>query len=150
MPNEDLNPYEVTKDLLRSAYTGDTLNNMIHKMGALRAKKDKLEDELKGVNAEYDLLRLELIPTKMEQEGVERIVVAGVGRVSLTGDLYVKVSDQEQFHHWLHDRNLGDLIKETVAPSTLKAFVKGRIKDSKELPPMLDIKPFTRAAITKG
>jgi hypothetical protein len=65
--------------------------------------------------------------------------------------MYVRVTDQQHFYEWLESNNLGDLIKPTVASSTLKAFVKNRIKAGKDLPDaVLKVTPFTRASITKA
>jgi hypothetical protein len=110
-----------------------------------------VEEELKELNASYDVLRIELVPGKMEEEGIEKITYEGIGRVSLTGDMQVKVTEQDNFFEWLEGHNLQDLIKRAVPPSTLKAFVKDRIKAGKEIPDnFLRVHPFTRASITKA
>ena len=113
---------------------------------------DWLEQLGKYMNAEYDQLRMIAIPEAMEKEGLESpLNVAGVGRVSLTGDLFVSVGDKDGFYAWLRKNKMGDVITEGINPSTLKAWVKARIAGAKPYPTdFLKVTPFTRASITKA
>lgn len=153
MSDDGSNPVDDRKQQYRDEYAGLDLLTMIAKMKEVSAIKEKQEDKLKNINAAYDVLRLELIPAKMEEEGIERLSVAGIGRVSLTGDMYVSTRKDhiEEFYGWLRDSGLGDLIQETVNSSTLKAFVKKRIQAGEPVPEdFVKVTPFTRASITKG
>jgi len=147
--SEDINPHYERLEKYRVTHAGKGLAQLAEAMDDARNRKAELEERLKEVNAEFDVLRLELVPGVMEADGIERAVVSGVGRVTLTGDMHVRVSDLPTFYEWLHENGLQDLIKETVAPATLKAFAKGRIKEGKELPESVSVSPFTRASITK-
>lgn len=148
---EEKNAHQMRIDDARKKYAGLTLHNLVKAMQEVRTQKDELEERLKWVNADYDTLRIELIPAKMEEDGVERISYEGIGRVSLTGDMNVRIKDKAGYFNWLRTNKLGDLIVETVNSSTLKAWVKNRIKGGKPVPEdLLDVKPFTRASITKG
>lgn len=139
------------KEEYRSAYKDLPLVELVRAMNVLRANKEAREEDLKEINAAYDVLRLELIPAKMEEEGIERITVEGVGRVSLTADLYVSIRDKTGFFDWLKKNKLGDLIRPQVPSSTLKAFVKGRLIKGTPVPEsMVKVTPFTRASITKA
>jgi hypothetical protein len=134
-------------------YDDLTLNQLISAMATLSKAKEDAEDVLKRINAEYDFLRITKIPTKMEDEGVDRISITGVGRVSLTADMHVSVKAdmKEKFYEWLHDNGRENLITETVNASTLKAAVKQMYKAGEEVPEdLLNVSPFTRASITKG
>lgn len=123
-------------------------------MHKVRTKKDKLEDELKEVNAEYDVMRIELLPTLMEDAGLENFRMAGLGRVQLTGDIFVSTREgaKAELHKWLEGENLQDLITEGVNASTLRASIKERIKAGKPLPPegVVRVTPYTRASIVKA
>lgn len=148
------NPIELRKKEFRSRYKTNTdLIKLAKVMKAVQDTKERLEEELKMVNAEFDVLRLEIIPSAMENKGLENFTVEGLGRVGLTSDMYVKVASgaQPKLFAWLRKRKLGDLIQETVNSSTLKAFVKGRIETGKDIPKdLVKVTPFTRASITKG
>jgi hypothetical protein len=55
-----------------------------------------------------------------------------------------------EFFDWLRDNGRGDLLQENINPSTLKATVKGLVKNGEEIPEdLLNVSPFTRASITK-
>lgn len=127
--------------------------DIVRAMAELRAQKDELEEKLKLINVEYDYIRLQRLPEKMEEEGIQGLKVDGVGRVSLRGDIYVSVlaDNREVFHTWLRDTNRGDLIKDTVNASTLKASVKEWIKRGEEIPEeLIKVTPFTMSVITKS
>lgn len=136
-----------------SQYDNLTLVQLIEEMSRVQKAKESIEDNLKGLNRVFDYLRITKVPTKMEEDGVDRITVAGVGRVSLTADMHVSVKAdmKEKFYEWLRDNGRGDLLQETVNASTLKAAVKGMYKNGEEIPDtMLNVSPFTRASITKA
>jgi hypothetical protein len=124
----------------------------IRAMAELRARKDALEEQSKAIGAEYDYLRLEYVPERMEQEGIQNMKVDGVGKVSLRGDLYVSVlaDNRDAFHEWLRETGRGDLIRDTVNASTLKAAAKDWIRSGEELPEsLIKVTPYTQAVITK-
>lgn len=141
------------KDEWRSLYTTTDLLACVHAMAAVKAEKEGLEEQLGEVNAHYDVLRMEVVPQKMEEGGHEMLKIKGIGRVTLTGDLFVstKKGAGGGLIAWFRKNKLGDIIKDTINSSTLKAFVKGRMKDGKPYPEeFLNITPVTRASITKG
>lgn len=151
--NEAMGVFEAAKAEARDKYNKLSLHDMAKAMKAKAAEKEELEEKLKAINAHYDVLRFEAIPSKMEEDGVENVRYEGIGRISLTADALVSVKggEKDNLFVWLKKHKLGDLIQEGVNPSTLKAFVKGRIKDGKEYPSeLLNVTPITRASITKA
>ena len=136
-----------------SQYDSISVVDLVTAMAALQKHKEDLEDSLKAVNKEFDFLRITKIPGQMEDEGIDRITVNGVGRVSLTADMHVSVKAEKkaEFFDWLRDNGRGDLLQENINPSTLKATVKGLVKNGEEIPEdLLNVSPFTRASITKS
>lgn len=135
-----------------SHYDEMSVVDLVTAMATLQKSKESLEDSLKAINKEFDFLRITKIPGKMEDEGIDRITVSGIGRVSLTADMHVSVKAEKkaEFFDWLRDNGRGDLLQENINPSTLKATVKGLVKNGEELPEhLLNVSPFTRASITK-
>jgi hypothetical protein len=135
-----------------SKYDNITLVGLVTAMSSIQSMKEVLEEQLKIVNKEFDFLRITKIPSKMEEDGVDRINVTGIGRVSLTADMHVSVkADQKpEFFVWLKDNGRGDLLQENINPSTLKAAVKKMFRDGEEVPDqLLNVSPFTRASITR-
>lgn len=147
---EDINDFDKAKAEARKSYNSLTLREMVEKMKEFGEAKEDLEAQLKIVNAHYDVLRMEIIPEKMDNDGVENVKYDGIGRISLTADMFVATADKEGLFNWFKTNGLEDLIQPTVNASTLKAFVKRRIVDGKEYPTeFLRVTPFTRASITK-
>lgn len=149
--DEATTDFEQAKMTAREEYGTLSLHALADLMKVMREEKDEVEARLKIINAKYDVLRLESIPNKMDEEGVERVSYEGIGRVGLTADIYVSVADKPGLYEWLEDNGFRDLIQPVVNASTLKAFIKGRMRDGKEFPAeYVNVTPFTRASITKG
>jgi len=128
------------------------LVELVHAMSTTQNRKEALEDQLKIINREFDFLRITKVPSKMEEDGVDRINVTGIGRVSLTADMHVSVKAEQksEFFVWLKDNGRGDLLQENINPSTLKAAVKKMFREGEEVPDqLLNVSPFTRASITR-
>ena len=151
---DEIDPQESRKAVYRAKYGGvSDIATLARAMQAVKQQKEKMEDDLKLLNAEFDVLRLEIIPNCCEDQGVEGMKIEGVGRLGLTADMNVSVKSgmKEQLFAWFKKSRLGDLIQPTVNASTLKAFVKDRVKAGKPIPDdLLNVNPFTRASITKG
>lgn len=133
-------------------YDSMSLVDLVHAMSTTQNRKETLEDQLKIINREFDFLRITKVPSKMEEDGVDRINVTGIGRVSLTADMHVSVKAEQksEFFVWLKDNGRGDLLQENINPSTLKAAVKKMFRDGEEVPDqLLNVSPFTRASITR-
>ena len=145
MTEEVINEFE-------AKFKGMNTKEVITYMNDLAGEKGCIEEQLKGVNAEYDYLRLNLIPSRFEEEGIENITIEGIGRVSLTGDMHVSVlaENREKMYEWLDNIGKDSLITKTVNASTLKAAVKAMIRAGEEIPEdFIKVTPFTRASITR-
>lgn len=150
--DEELGLFEQAKAYAREYYSTFTIQELALAMKEKQASKEEVETQLKKINADLDVLRFEKIPEKMDEEGIERITVTGVGRISLTGDMLVSTKSgmKEALFRWLDDNGLQDIIQPSINASTLKAFIKGRMKNGEEVPEdCLNITPITRASITK-
>jgi hypothetical protein len=138
--------------VFRDKHKGKDLKALVVAMHETQRRKEAVEADLKNINAEFDVLRFELIPERMDSDGVERVSYDGIGRVALTGDIRTQVaaSAVPDLIQWFRKNKMGDLVKAVVMPSTLKAWVKGRIKEGKPYPDdLVKVTPITRASITK-
>lgn len=138
----------------REKYKGITdIAHLVREMKRVQDAKVAADEVAKEWNAEFDVLRLEILPTVCEDQGVEGMRVEGIGRLNLTADLYVSVKSgqKEGWFGWLKKNKLSDLIVPSVNASTLKAWAKDRIKKGKPVPDeFLNVTPYQRASITKG
>lgn len=153
MDGGDLGLFEQAKKDARDGLKGKSLRVLVEHQAEYAARKEDLENQLKVVNGFYDVIRMELVPEAMEEAGIENIRYDDIGRVSITADVMVSVKggQKDGLFAWFKGHKLGDLIQPAVNSSTLKAFVKRRIKEGKEYPiDMLNVTPIQRASITKG
>lgn len=124
----------------------------VEKMKELRGTLDAIKAQKTLHQADFDALRLHIIPALMDEDGITNVTFDEVGRVTLTGDVYASIPapKAEMAFKWLRDNNHGGLIKETVNSGTLKAFIKNQIKKGEEIPDdIFKVTPYSRATITK-
>lgn len=128
-----------------------TLEELTQRYLDLRSQKEDLEIQLAEVNKEFDKLRLQDIPSMMEEMNVKNVTFDGIGRLGLTADLYVTCpTDQKpELYEWLRANGYESLVVDYVHPSTLKAFAKERIQQAQALPEIVTVTPFMRASVTK-
>lgn len=130
---------------------GCSLNEGVYLQRDLRDLNDKAEELKTALGKVYDWSRTALVPDLMESNGVELVKLEGVGRVSLTSDLSASMPDKAAGYAWLIENEAGDLITETVNSSTLKAWLRRRMKDGLDVPEdIFKISMFTRSTITKA
>lgn len=123
----------------------------VHVMAALKTLYERTDEVKKAVGKAYDHVRVLVLPTKMDAEGIDGMTVAGIGRVSITGDIHTSMVDREAAFLWLEENGHGDVIQETVNASTLKALLRKRLREGQEIPETLfKVSPFDRASITKA
>jgi hypothetical protein len=134
----------------------EALAALIDEALELQGVIDSYEESLKAAKARFDLLRKTLIPDAMRHAKI--VDASGHGKVShhsgarihLRHDLnaYVLAADKPSLIHWLKKEGHGDLVREEVHHSTLKAFCKERIENRATLPPQVKTSPETVAVIT--
>lgn len=117
-----------------------------------------LSQQKKEAQAEFDYLRLHVIPEQMGEQEISSINIKGTGRLGLTLDAYVTVlaENRQGFYNWLEENGHGGIIAPYAQPSTVKAWAKDMAKrdaegeEGCELPEdLIKVEPFYRAAVTK-
>jgi hypothetical protein len=126
---------------------------LVRAMNKIREQKDALELELKETNREFEFLSKVKIPEAFENDKIKNLSVEDIGRISLRTDIYasIKAGHKEEALRWLSDIGSENLIQPTVNSSTLKAFLKGRIRNGEDTPEeFFNITPYQQAVITKA
>jgi len=122
-------------------------------MKTVRTDLDAADTVKKALQKRFDFLRLQVIPTAMEDEGLGSFNLDGIGRIGLTSDIYASIvsGKKKEAYQWLEDNQHGDLIQPTVNASSLKAAIKQILKKGEEVLPeeLFKVTPFSRASITK-
>lgn len=122
-------------------------------MRVFRDAKDAIDIVDKEITRRWDFLRLVRMPAQCEEEDIENVRIAGVGRIDLRPDIYASIlpGRKQDAFRWLQDNGRGDTVQETVNSSTLKAMLKKMVKDGEEYPEeIFKVTPFTMAALTRA
>ena len=119
----------------------------------LKAKLEEASVIKAGFQSEYDFLSMNVIPDRMDEEKIKNMKIEGVGRLQTSSDIRCSVpaANREAVQEWLMEHGHGSMVSPSVNASTLKAFVKERMKEGKEWPEhLLTVMPYSRATVVKG
>ena len=127
-----------------------------NEMEEIRNQLDVLKDEKKEVTIRYDELRFTVIPDLMQEVG---IVSDGRGSftnsqgalINLRTDLHAgyKKDEESKIFKWLRESKMGDVIRETVHPSTFKSLIREQVADGKVLPEFVRVHYETSAMLRR-
>jgi hypothetical protein len=134
-------------------YEEADLRSLAEEMQRLAEELDLISQKKTSLQKQYDKIRLEVIPRRMEDEGIDSIKLSGIGNVMVTDDVYASIPADmaAEAMQWLNDHGHGGLVKNTVNPSTLKAFAKKMIREGEPLPEeFFKVTPFSRASIRQA
>ncbi len=95
-----------------------------------KAELDKESKEKEQIMKEAGARLLEIFDSKT----ITQIKFEELGTFFIKPSAFPKVEDQEKFYKWLRATNQDSIIKETVHPQTLRAFVKERIEKAEPMP----------------
>ncbi len=116
----------------------------------LRNQIKALDDAKKEVQREFDEVRNQLLPTLLEDAGMDSARVTGVGTVALYDMLNIQIYDKDTGYGWLREHDHGDIIVDYIHPSTLKGWAKEMLKKGEEIPEdVFNLNTFTQARVTK-
>lgn len=142
MSEERTSPYPEFDDL--------TIPQLATAMKGIQQELEASKEITTSLQKRYDYIRKNLLPEKMENEGIASVKIVGVGRISLRPEAYTQTMDAKELLRWMIANGFEDLIKETINPSTLKAFAKEQVKKGEPLPPeeVFKFTPFMMATIS--
>lgn len=178
---DDLNP-EAPADQAKiwyEQYKDQSYKDLALRMNELKRIAGDAETAMKAAAAEFDIIRLRVVPERFLKDGMTSLRLDGIGRLGLTSDAYCTVipGHKPDLLEWLKsDPENAMLVKEDINPSTLKSLVKTMAERHKELQGEVDLEaelagvekseedltefervvkfvnytPFLRASVTKG
>ena len=119
-------------------------------MAQVKERLEEAKTVKTGLQKKFDHLRLIMIPNAMDEEDITNVTFEGIGRVTLTSDVYASIVNKVDAFKWLQENNHGGLIQPTVNASSLKAMIKDGLKKAEIFPEdLFKVTPFSRASITK-
>jgi len=118
----------------------------------LRGIHDEFDRVLKPLNDLLEKLRIEVVPSKFENEGITSFTLDTGHRVTVSDRLTVTIppENKPQAFAWLKKHKLGDLIIQTVNSQTLAAAARKRIEEGLDLPEKIfNVNTVPMTSITK-
>jgi len=108
------------------------------KLVILRDRKKELEDELKEVNSDITETEEQLVAAMVEEE-MQNFTRNG-RQFILTSRTYASAKSgmMTAICVWMKENGLGDMVKESVHPQTLQAWVKEQLEEVGALPEELE------------
>ena len=110
------------------------------------------ETGLKALKADLQLIQEEVLPAKMEADGMTSIAVKGIGRLTVAPQFRasVKATHKHLMQEWLKEHGFIELVQETINSSTLKAWVKEQMEAGNDVPTdYLNLHSFDTVTLTK-
>lgn len=96
----------------------------------LKTGYDELDKARKRIYASLDKMNKQVIPTKLEASGVDKIQIPELARSFYISTKYsASMPDREVGYAWLRDNGYGDVIGETVNAGTLASLCKSMVLD---------------------
>ena len=137
---------------LKASFDRMTIAEVVREFHGQGEIVDSLSAKLKREKELYDFIAKDYLPERMDSEHVSVIKVDGIGRLQKRGEVAVNVtkSRREELHDFLRENGYGDLISETVAPQTLKSWVKEQMTNGIEVPDSINVHSYQVASIVKS
>jgi hypothetical protein len=130
-----------------------SIKTLAERMVSIKSDLETAKKVVAELQKEFDSIRKFELPEAMEAEGMESTRLPNIGTVSMRTDAYagIKGGCQDEAYQWLRDNGFGDLIKDFVHSSTLKAFLKEQFREGEQPPEsMFSFSPYSYVAITKS
>lgn len=129
-----------------------TVVQLAGELRKLKELKEAMEEDLKETNKFIEEITKQILPEKMDDQGISNIKIDGVGRITLRGEVYASIlaANRDAAYQWLRDTGRASLISNTVNASSLKAACKEWLKNGEEIPgDLIKVTPVTVAVLTR-
>jgi len=95
------------------------LSKLIQKQLDLDSEIENMEETLKDMKRERDILSSETIPTKMQELGINETIMKDGSKVTVKEGFHCRIpkAKEEEALQYLKDNDLGDIIKNQVSTS---------------------------------
>lgn len=97
----------------------DSLSKLIQRQLDLDVEIENIEETLKEIKREREVLSSETIPSKMQELGIDETTMKDGSKVTVKEAFHCKIPLEkiEEAHDYLRNNDLGDIIKNKVATS---------------------------------
>jgi hypothetical protein len=143
----------LTFESKHESYESMSIPELAIELKRLKEELDKFDRIKKTYQGAYDYLSISVLPERMDEEDIDTMKIANVGRLQTSADIRCNIpaANKEKVQEWLKENGHGSMVKAEINASTFKAFVKERIKEGKEYPDdLIKVDPYTRATVVKA
>lgn len=136
-----------------SDYATMKVSQLAAHLKTLKGLKDEVKALHTAIQDEYEYLSINILPERMDDDGIETLTIKGVGRLQSAPDIRCNVpaANKEALQQWLIEAGFESMVNPDVNSSTLKAFVKECMANGSPYPQeLLKVTPFTRASVIKS
>jgi len=139
-------------NMLIEDFANADIKGLAEQFKILQARYNDAKAASALIYAEFELLRKQILPTRMDEMGISTVNIKGVGRIQISNQLSAKQIDKFALQEWLKDNGHGDIVAETVNASTLGAFIKAQIGEGEPIPDdsMVQISTYEVASVVKA
>lgn len=139
-------------DNLRDELEAMALPDLAKELVKAKSVLESIKADEKKAQSYVDYIAKELLPDRMDQEGISSVKFEGIGRLQKSAQIQcsVRKDDKNSLHEFLREHGYGDMISETVHPSTLKAWAKELITDGIEVPEQVNVHHYQVATVVKA
>lgn len=115
---------------------GDLILTLGKELFKAKAEKEKLEEALSAINERIKQLATVDLAKLMEDAGVEKQTIKGLGTIYLGSDFYASVlkEDRPKLYDWMREHGHGDIVQDYVFPQTLTAFMREQLGANNPVP----------------
>lgn len=134
-------------------YEQHTVVEMATRLKELKTQLEQASAIKTHIQKAYDYLSISVLPDRMDEEKIKTLKIIDVGRLQAKPDIRCNVlaKNREAMKQWLTDNGHGSMVSSTINSSSLKAFIKERIKEEKPYPEdLLNVEAYSRATVVKG
>ena len=112
------------------------LESVVKELRRLKDRKEALAAEESEINKQITLIEQSKLPAMMEEAGITKFQVPGIGSVGVKNEtfIYVAADNRAKLHETLRRQGNGSLITETVNHQTLQSFVKEQLAAGNSVP----------------
>lgn len=137
--NDEMEDQGPARNPAYNKYDGMTLVQLGEAMVEVGQRLEAAKEIKTSLEKEYEFIRTVKIPPALDESGMKNFRLDSGKGIRVQDEVFVslKAENFPDMKVWLQEVGDDAIIKETINPSTLKAYVTGKIKDGKEYPASL-------------
>lgn len=93
----------------------------VEELRRMKELKEQKNEDLKALNAAIELLERQILD-EMEQDGIDKLSIKGVGTASMKIEDYPQVKDMEALLNWCYENNRAGMIQKRISKQEFDSY----------------------------